>query len=470
MKLRLSYGLHEFWALSDRASSRRVWTMSAHFHAIAANAMRARGPVTAGAAAALALVILASVGVGSAMAQNIPSGPAPAPAKAPAKAAKAAKGGDAAPAAETKKDPAAALKSLEAGVKAYETGKTEQAVQSISYALSGGGLPSQQMARALYYRGLAYRKQAKPAQAISDLTSAIWLKGGLGEAERAGAIENRAAAYREAGLGDPPPLADTARTASASASAAAAPVAAQAAKPAAAPTQNWQTATSGGAASVPAPASTSSSGASALAAAPAAPALAAAPAAVPVPEATGGAGSSVGNFFSGLFGGNSSTAEAKAAATPPTTASTGPAAATSSWSDATQVAAAKGNAAAKPSASVTSSAPTADASKARVPVQQTAAVAAAAPPAPPQPALKGKFRLQVAAVRSRAEAETLAQKLKQSHGASIGGREPVIEESVIGAMGTFYRVRVGPYADAGEPRKLCSQIKPDGFDCLVVTQ
>ncbi|MEQ1713744.1 MAG: SPOR domain-containing protein, partial [Hyphomicrobium sp.] len=83
---------------------------------------------------------------------------------------------------------------------------------------------------------------------------------------------------------------------------------------------------------------------------------------------------------------------------------------------------------------------------------------------------KGKFRLQVAAVRSRAEAEELALKLKQAHGSAIGGREPAIEQSVIGAMGTFYRVRVGPYADANEPRQLCARIKPDGFDCLVVTQ
>ncbi len=99
-------------------------------------------------------------------------------------------------------------------------------------------------------------------------------------------------------------------------------------------------------------------------------------------------------------------------------------------------------------------------------------VAAAAPVAavPAAPAFKGKFRLQVAAVRSRDEAEALALKLKQAHGSAIGGREPAIEQSVIGAMGTFYRVRVGPYADANEPRQLCSRIKPDGFDCLVVTQ
>ncbi len=433
--------------------------MPAHTHAIVATAMLA------------ALALLATVVAPSqpAIAQNIPSGP-------PAKAGKPGKAGDAAAPGESKKDPAAALKSLDAGVKAFEAGKTEQAVQSISSALYGGGLPSQQMARALYYRGLAYRKQAKPAQAISDLTSAIWLKGGLGDADRATAIENRAAAYREAGLGDPPPLAETVKTAAASR-----PTTAQAAQPTSATTApTWQTATNTG--SAPGRAAAGSSLAPVLAVSPApAPAQQADPSgnaqSTPAQSpASGGIGSSVGNFFGGLFGGNS--ASAKSTAAPPTTASTGPAASTSSWSDATQVAASnKGGAAAKPvSVSVAAAAvPTATADAPRQPLQRTAAGTApvtAQPSQTPavQPALKGKFRLQVAAVRSRVEAETLAQKLRQAHGAAIGAREPMIEETVIGAMGTFYRVRVGPYADASEPRQLCSRIKPDGFDCLVVTQ
>ena len=37
-------------------------------------------------------------------------------------------------------------------------------------------------------------------------------------------------------------------------------------------------------------------------------------------------------------------------------------------------------------------------------------------------------------------------------------------------MGTFYRVRVGPYADAKEPQQLCGGLRSSGFDCLVVIQ
>ncbi len=82
----------------------------------------------------------------------------------------------------------------------------------------------------------------------------------------------------------------------------------------------------------------------------------------------------------------------------------------------------------------------------------------------------GKYRLQVAAVRSRSEAEALAGLLVGRHAEQLGGRKPEVDESVIGSMGTFYRVRLGPYASAGEPETLCNALRSDGFDCLVVTQ
>ena len=58
------------------------------------------------------------------------------------------------------------------------------------------------MAKALFYRGVAYRQQKLPAQAIADLTSALWLKGGLGGNDRADALRQRTSAYQEAGLAE----------------------------------------------------------------------------------------------------------------------------------------------------------------------------------------------------------------------------------------------------------------------------
>jgi outer membrane protein assembly factor BamD (BamD/ComL family) len=56
-----------------------------------------------------------------------------------------------------KKDPASAERSYAAGTKAYEAGNLNEAVQQLSAALANGGLPNPQMAKALYYRGTAYR-------------------------------------------------------------------------------------------------------------------------------------------------------------------------------------------------------------------------------------------------------------------------------------------------------------------------
>lgn len=480
-----------------------------------------------------------------------------------------------------KGDPSVALKAYDTGAKAYEAGKFNEAVTSLSAALANGGLPSQQMAKALYYRGAAYRKQGKPAQAISDLTTAVWMKGGLSDTDRAQALDERKTAYQEAGLGDTPPAigqapldapAKTAAAASAQAPAAApvpskpgatltqvtpqsgigsffsslipssltssspvpsapapvaetaatagqaapAPVAAapvavatssvpspfdvpagpapkavaqqaqevaafapaavsvsgSPAAPAAADVPAFQTQTTGAsaAAMAPAPAPPASAPAAQVsfaepAAAPAAPAPAlsalppdapAEPSTGPSPlaqagEAVSNAGKSVGSFFGNLFKGNGAGETAtQTPSSPVATSSTGPSTAVSSWNGSTEVEAAS------------------SANKAKAPKPVTAAAPAQAPAPGVQPS--GRYRLQVAAVRSREEANQLAAGLKQKHMAMLGAAEPVVDEAVIGNFGTFYRVRVGPYADAKVPGQMCSSLRPHGYDCLVVSQ
>ncbi len=109
------------------------------------------------------------------------------------------------------------------------------------------------------------------------------------------------------------------------------------------------------------------------------------------------------------------------------------------------------------------------------PVKQAAAEKAApAPPpvvaAPAAPAVKGgKYKAHIAAFRSRAEAEALAQMLVSKHAAAFPNRVPTVDEAVIGSMGTFYRVRIGSYAGADEPSGLCNTLRNSGYDCLVVS-
>jgi len=359
-----------------------------------------------------------------------------------------------------KKNTEAALKAYGAGTRAYETGKMADAVSQLSTALTAGGLPSNQMAKALYYRGAAYRKQGKHALAISDLTSALWLKGGLNDTDRAMATDARQAAYRDAGLGDTAPAVPAQQAAAVSPSAPAAPAMASApspAPPAAGASVPWQQATSTGAASTGA--ASSAAFTSAPDAAPAAPVaqLNAAPSAeaAPVSNPLAGAGQSVSGFFSNvgssigkMFGSGESSAQAtQGASSPVATSSTAAAAPTavSSWSDSVVVAPAKANAVSNKAGAN----------------QQVAAAA---------PAAAGKVQLQVASVRSRDEAELVATRLRGTPAVMTAAKTPSIEEAVIGNMGTFYRVSLGPFASAADSARLCAVLKPEGYDCLVVAQ
>jgi hypothetical protein len=320
---------------------------------------------------------------------------------------------------EKGKNAALIQQTFDAGIKAYGAGKNEEALRAFEAAMRNG-LPSAQMPRALYYRGLAFRKAGKPGFAVSDLTSALWLKGGLSEAERADAIKVRALAYNEAGISDVPPVPQSSY--------------------AEAPTLPGQ--------SNAAPTQTAMTGAPAPSNAPAAPAQ------------TSSSSGGVSGFFSSIFGGGSSSSE-KPAEAPTTTASIAPAD-SSGWSGTTEVAPAE---ATPPQRAPEIASPF---------VTQVAAVDQpknSANDAPPvaRSTPSGKYKLQVAAVRTRSEAEALAGLVVGRHAEQLAGRKPEVDETVIGSMGTFYRVRLGPYASAAEPEHLCVALRSDGFDCLVVS-
>ncbi|MCV0371406.1 SPOR domain-containing protein [Filomicrobium sp.] len=314
----------------------------------------------------------------------------------------------------SKKDPAEARKDVIAGVKAFEKGKMDQAIAELTKGLKSGGLAPKDTAKALYYRGLANRRSGRPAQAISDLTSAVWLKEGLTETERKTALENRSAAYGEAGLKDPGMVE---------------------AKGAADSGTTVSSQSSSGSGSSTTVSSSSGSSSNPL--------------------------SGVGDFFSGLFGGGSSSsanASPSASDTPPAsgleTASTGPS--VSAWDSTTQ----------KSTGATPTPPPTQQWQTAARPTKQ-AAVAPPSKAAAPTKKLKGRYEVQVAAVRSRDEAERLALELSKKHASILGARVPEIEETVFGNMGTFYRISIGPFAKADDTASVCKALKAGGYDCMV---
>jgi cell division septation protein DedD len=387
----------------------------------------------------------------------------------PAQGPQPAQGGNDAAANQKAAEAAAAKKAYDAGLKEYAAGRSQSAIDQLSTAIKSGVLSASEMAKALYTRGLAFKKENKPGQAISDLTSAIWLKNGLSESEKKSALDERSEAYRMAGLEDtgsmpdrpaigaPTPAATGSNVVANSApgpNAGSAGLSAGAIAEAAAGKATGPVSPDGSSATI-----TRHDAANESSLQSAASSTASVDGSKTSSSASSG-GSSFGQtvsaipgnvtgFFSNMFGGGSP------APAPPAepvasvmTASTTPVAAeTSSWSNSTTVAA--GAAAQKKSA------------------EKTALAAESKPRA--TVATKGKYKIHIAALRSRADAEALAQKLIAQHGADLSNHVPTVDEAVIGSMGTFYRVRIGGYASEEEPRGLCNKLRTSGLDCLVVT-
>jgi hypothetical protein len=336
----------------------------------------------------------------------------------------------------------ASQQAYDAGLKDFANGRYQSAIDQLATALKTGGLSSTEMAKALYTRGVAYKKQKQPGLAISDLTSALWLKNGLSASERDTATAERADAYKMAGIqdtgkgperviGTPIQTPTATTTATAASPSASGPNSGSAGLSAAAIAQAAAHNNSSNASDTAQPITHQDlSGTQAQVSAPA-----------PAPSSS--FGSSVTGFFSNMFGGSSS-APAPEAQAPAgvTTASTGAVPETSSWSNATIV-------------NEGGSAKAAD---------KKPPVAAAA-----KTATKGKYKVHIAALRSRADAEALAQQLVAQHGADLDNHVPTVDEAVIGSMGTFYRVRIGGFASQEEPQGLCNKLRTSGLDCLVVT-
>ena len=314
---------------------------------------------------------------------------------------------------------ASAESGISNAVAALESGKAEAASQQLSTIISGGKITTTQMARSLYYRGTAYRKMNRPAQAIADFTSALWIKNGLETAQHNDALAQRAGAYRDAGLTDQAE-ADEKR------------VAASAKSGSSSPTRVASAATT------PAPSSDTSSG------------------------------SGIGNFFGSLFGGGSSsstqTAAAAAEPAPPSVGAWSTSASEESQSARQSSGASRTTSNAASSAAAVSSwttgstvtASSAGASPQKASVR-TAAVSAS-----------GGSYVQVAAVRSREQARSVASRVERLDASGLKGRTATVDEAVMGNMGTLYSVRVGPFANAAEVNRACPELRKAGLDCMIV--
>jgi tetratricopeptide (TPR) repeat protein len=389
---------------------------------------------------------------------------------------------------------------LKNGAASVAAGKYSDAVRQLSATINSENASPGEAAKALYLRGIAYRKLGEPARAVADLGAAVWL--GLPEPDRVKALVNRGLAYRSAGLSKEAEaelasarkvggstevdklIAEGGGATESAASLAAfstevrpgdqasasnegsswfslsrfrnrsgTPAPAATPQPEPAPTRTasaspqWTTTTSK-------PGETEAPGAWSTSVANADP-----------PSNTTTATRS-GNRFTRWFGSVSDSAPAPAPAPPPQPAPTtqtaaatpqpskppAAAAASSSWSTTTENASADAGGEEKKSSW-------------RL-FGRSAEAEPAAPPAAPSSG-SGGYQLQLANSRSEGEANALWKKISQSQG--LSGVSHEIEKIEIGNFGTFYSLKIGPFPDKAQSVKVCNALKRNGIDCLPAT-
>jgi hypothetical protein len=360
------------------------------------------------------------------------------------------------------------------GVAALNSGKYDSAVRQLSTAIASSNIAPGEAAKALYLRGIAYRKMNQPARSISDLGAAMWL--GLPPSDRLKAQVNRGLAYRAAGLSEQGE-AELAAAKKANSGETARLIA----EDGGASSNNTQIAAfstevraADAGPSSTAPSSSGPGFASTVTAPPA-----------PTPSRTADASS---NWSTSVSSGGSTSApppprEEKARAPgswSTTTTTDAPTESSSSGSsrvgrwinswkgDSNSDAPPQAPESAPPPRATTEAAPRAQvAAPSSGWDAQTQIVTADARPA--GGADSGSYTLQLTASRSQEEAQALYNKVAKQNPA-LASKQPDIQKTDLGGLGTFYRLQIGPFPDKVESLKLCNALKRSGVDCFLVTR
>lgn len=403
---------------------------------------------------------------------------------------------------------------LARGEEALSKGQFQAAAQHLGRALRSSDLTDAQVAKALYQRGVANQRTDRPAQAIADITSALYLPS-LNGADRAKAYLSRGRAYEAVGLNDLA-RADISRAKSGGVderqiARADAPASSGSGGPAFA-TSTRQSGTRAGGPRF----DTSSQPARNRAPAPAfrtttnAPSSASRSQRVASFETRARAPASrqepIPRFRTTL---NPQAAPAPQQAPKARTASRRAPAAASNWSTSANTQQPGPAAKEEPAGTVgrffgnvwakatggkddkeeTATAPAPAPAAAQQWNQttrttsapkpnwnaQVSAPARSARPAPPlttvPPSATGGasgYRIQLAALRSDGEAQATWKRLQARHKSLLGARQPNIVKTDLGGLGTFYRLQLGPFADKASSQQLCKDFKRGGLDCFLL--
>jgi SPOR domain len=319
---------------------------------------------------------------------------------------------------------------LDMARQALETGQPAVAIHTLSVLLARHGLKGQDLAKVLYLRGIALAKTGKAAAAIVDLDKALGAKAGLSDDDRQAALIARATAFTaahspDAALAWPEPQ----ETATA---------AAPSERAAEAGTLPWLSPKAGIPAGTPANA----------------PPGGAKPVAVKINTPPPGSDSAFDSMIGGLFSFGVVAPVTPASVTQPP----------AEGAPAAVVAPAVAPAAALLAPQPVVSPDTTD--------WKPSGLTMAAPISVPAPksAIRPGLYLQIASLRTESDAQAMADTMARQHAATLAGLPPVVVPAVLGNMGAFYAVRVGPLASRAAGTALCGKLRKEGVDCYFASQ
>jgi cell division septation protein DedD len=105
-----------------------------------------------------------------------------------------------------------------------------------------------------------------------------------------------------------------------------------------------------------------------------------------------------------------------------------------------------------------------------VPAPQTQELvkATTAAPAAGRAMPTGTYRVQIAALRSQEDADATIARIKRTNGDLINGYAFDVKRADLGDKGIYYRVQLGPLADASAAGALCDKLKDRKLGCVIV--
>jgi hypothetical protein len=111
------------------------------------------------------------------------------------------------------------------------------------------------------------------------------------------------------------------------------------------------------------------------------------------------------------------------------------------------------------------------------PQQQTEKIAPAPTPkeiakatsaAPAAGVAGGAYRVQIASLRSPEDAQAAIARMKKANGDLFSGLAFDVKRADLADKGVYYRVQVGPLADASAANALCDRLKDRKLGCVIV--